>query len=372
MTEERPKQAIDRGPRGESRNLRRRVVMWLVLIGLLAVFTEVVLRVGIALIGLDLAFNRGYPSELYVDDPAVGFRLRPGFVGTFPDALYEDVEIRVNSDGHRDREFPPRSERTRILVVGDSITFGAGVRAEDRYTERLQASLCGDDRCEVLNVGVNNYQAENYLALLRSDIADIDPDWVVVGLCMNDIRPKAGPRDLDVALRRGFRNQLRGLLARFAVVRVGSMIWRALTVDAEAYEQRWIRLATAAWSDETRLAAMRETMREIQSVVAGYGSRLAVVLFPEKHQFEDPQAFGVPYRAAAVMVEGLDVPVVSLFAPMRSAIEAGHLSLEEIYLTRDNIHFTPPAQVWIADEIERRLGDQLVSARESSAPQRVR
>lgn len=113
-------------------------------------------------------------------------------------------------------------------------------------------------------MSVNNYQAETYLALLRSDIWKLDADWVIVGLCMNDIRQKATRRDLNVALRRGWKNCIRGFLALFATIRVGSMIWRATTVDAEAYDQRWIGLATSAWRDQSHLEAMNRTIREIR------------------------------------------------------------------------------------------------------------
>ena len=53
------------------------------------------------------------------------------------------VAYRLNGFGFRDGPVADwlNAEGYRILVVGDSFTFGEGVRAEDRFTEVLEAEL---------------------------------------------------------------------------------------------------------------------------------------------------------------------------------------------------------------------------------------
>jgi lysophospholipase L1-like esterase len=345
---------------------RRRLALWLILLAILILSAEIMIRVSTALLHIDLDTSYGYPADLFVEDPELGFALKPGFVGTFPNPPYDKIEIRINHEGYRDREFGPRSDRTRIVVVGDSITFGAGVRAEDRFTDRLAASLC-EGRCEVLNLGVNNYQAENYIAQLRRQIATLAPDWVILGFCMNDIRAKAGMQDLDKVRRTGAANRIRELLSHSQLVRVSVRVWRALTLDAQAYDQRWIRLAIDAWSNPSNRERLAETLREIRSLVKANGAKLAVVLFPEKHQLQDYDEYGLPYEMAQQTMSELDVPVVSLLPPLSRAISAGELPSDGIFLPQDNIHFTPRAHAWIAEVIKEQLGPLMVP--EAFAPQ---
>lgn len=54
------------------------------------------------------------------------------------------IEVRRNADGFRERPFEELQERgDLVLVVGDSFCFGQGVRAEDRFTNLLEARLRG-------------------------------------------------------------------------------------------------------------------------------------------------------------------------------------------------------------------------------------
>ncbi|MCA8972666.1 MAG: SGNH/GDSL hydrolase family protein, partial [Planctomycetes bacterium] len=269
-----------------------------------------------------------------------------GYAGHFPNPPYDKIAIRINELGYRDRPFPPRSGQSRIVVLGDSITFGAGIAAEERYTDAAERLCTG--RCEVLNLGVNNYQTENYRAQLERHVDALDPDIVVVGFCMNDIRPMARIDDLDKVRRSGAINRLRGVLKSSQLLRVGSAIWRATTLDAKAYDERWIRLAIEAWQDEAGRERLSNTLEQIRDFTESRGIRLVVVLFPEKHQLEDFEAYGLPYSMAEKAMAELGIPTISLLPRMKSAIERGELAPTEIFLPKDNIHFTPRVHEWIA------------------------
>lgn len=100
-------------------------------------------------------------------------------------------EIRLNSQGFRDVEFPreKRSSAFRIVCIGDSWTFGANVGEERAYPQRLSALLGSEfPRAifEVLNLGVLGYSSYQGLELLRRRAGDLDPDIVVIGFAEND------------------------------------------------------------------------------------------------------------------------------------------------------------------------------------------
>ena len=100
---------------------------------------------------------------------------------------------KLNSWGFRDRERQPtKSPGTfRILVLGDSFTFGAGVKfKEDLYPAILESKLNsgGQDSIlyEVINTGVKGLNTAQQHDYLRENGLALDPDIVIIGHVLND------------------------------------------------------------------------------------------------------------------------------------------------------------------------------------------
>ena len=102
------------------------------------------------------------------------------------------VTLTINSLGFRDEEFPvqkPRGE-FRILALGDSFTYGWGVANGDDWPQQLERLLAHTrGSCEVVNAGFATGAAtpDGYDRWLASDGMQLQPDLVVVGLCLNDM-----------------------------------------------------------------------------------------------------------------------------------------------------------------------------------------
>jgi len=99
--------------------------------------------------------------------------------------VYIGVTVETNSLGFREKEYPVerRPGVKRIVVLGDSYTFGTGVEFKDIFTKRLEAALNG---VEVIGFGVPGYNTTNELATLREVAARFKPDLVIVGYVLND------------------------------------------------------------------------------------------------------------------------------------------------------------------------------------------
>jgi lysophospholipase L1-like esterase len=102
------------------------------------------------------------------------------------------IAVRTNSRGFRDGEFalPKPVGETRVLALGDSFTFGNGVAVEDTWVQQLEGLLAAElGAVEVVNGGfaTGDHQPGGYVAWLASDGLALDPDLVVVGLCLNDL-----------------------------------------------------------------------------------------------------------------------------------------------------------------------------------------
>jgi lysophospholipase L1-like esterase len=80
---------------------------------------------------------------------------------------------------------------TRIVCVGDSMTFGWGVEREDTYPRLLAKALAArypERSIEVLNLGVPGLTVTQITELTRRDILRFEPDIAIVAFGMNDYR----------------------------------------------------------------------------------------------------------------------------------------------------------------------------------------
>ena len=135
--------------------------------------------------------RRGTPG-LYSVDPIRGQRLTPGYDGWFA-----GVPVHVNALGFRDtREYDlqKRPNTFRILILGDSVTFGHGCLFETTYPrlleERLRAWKPAVD-WQVWNLSVPGYNTSQELAQLREVAARWQPDLAIVSFFINDLDDNA-------------------------------------------------------------------------------------------------------------------------------------------------------------------------------------
>jgi lysophospholipase L1-like esterase len=92
--------------------------------------------------------------------------------------------IASNSLGFRDREIPPKSaDRYRIIVIGDSITWGQGLQELERFTNLLQEFL--GNKYEVFNFGLRAHNMPGHLEVLDQALP-YKPDFILLQLFIND------------------------------------------------------------------------------------------------------------------------------------------------------------------------------------------
>ena len=169
------------------------------LIKLAATFcgTAIALIVAVAAVELWVRMSwddkRGRPG-FYLSDPVLGQRLAPDYEGWFA-----GVPVRINSLGFRDtRDYPLEKSPTtfRILVLGDSVTFGHGALSETTYPFLLEQNLHKwrpDIDWQVWNLGVPGYNTSQELSYLREVGPRYQPDLVVVGFYENDLADNVPP-----------------------------------------------------------------------------------------------------------------------------------------------------------------------------------
>ncbi len=116
------------------------------------------------------------------------YRLQPNLAVPWtlwrPEAV---TKIHTNSLGLRAPERPlakPPGVR-RVVLMGDSITFGAGVDDADALGVQLQTAVTAT-AVEVWNAGVPGYAMADFAGQLPSQVLPLQPDLLVLQLSRND------------------------------------------------------------------------------------------------------------------------------------------------------------------------------------------
>ena len=131
--------------------------------------------------------RKGSPG-FFLPDPVRGQRLAAGYTGWFA-----GVPVRINSlELHDDRDYAlAKGPHTfRILVLGDSVTFGHGSVGEHTYPRLLEDQLRAwqpDVDWQVWNAAVPGYNTSQELAHLLEVGPAYRPDLVVVGFFDHDL-----------------------------------------------------------------------------------------------------------------------------------------------------------------------------------------
>lgn len=334
----------------------------------------------ISLIGAEIALRLlgiGAPVErrgsagftFFTQDEQLGWDLVPGAVDRFTTDEF-DVEVRITEQGLRaprlyalapsvaedlsDAEAPPQN---RIVVLGDSFSFGHGVDVDQAWPALLDARL-GDDH-EVINLSVTGYGTDQQLLrfeqrLDRPDEA-LRPDTVILGLFVGNIFRNARqthigyPKPRFVLDSDGLR--LTGVPVPTAAPPAGGPS-RLVDVAGKTLRSVGEHLGRGeAWTvTEAILQRLQERCRE-------EGAELVVAVIPKDRAVYDDGPRGHIHRNtqkhAVALVEAAGIPVVDLLPPLVDGVtdlEAG----ERLYFSRDG-HWTAAGHAIAADAVAEAL-----------------
>ena len=176
-----------------------RIAVPLVTLLLCFVMIELVARViigrGTMHLGIEM-WKYARNAKVRSANPEIGHRNKPNV-----HLPLMGVEVRTNSHGLRDHT--ERSEAKppgtyRILVLGDSITFGWGANYEKTFCRLLEKSLTAQPpipgrKFEVLNTGVGNSNTAMEVEYFKEEGWKFQPDLVLVGWFINDAEPTPVP-----------------------------------------------------------------------------------------------------------------------------------------------------------------------------------
>jgi hypothetical protein len=198
-----------------------------------------------------------------VHHPLYGWALRPNIRDM---RVFGGKVLNSNSLGLRGRreyayQKPPGV--LRLLVLGDSFTFGQDVSDDDTYCRQLEQRLPG---AEVLNFGVHGYGHDQMLLYLREEGVKYRPDVVLLGFLYDDMeRNLLGFRDYSKPRfeQRGDRLELRNVPVTTPEETLRRELYRSKFLDL------WVMLrARWEWRTGASEARMKQLTRAILDDIA--------------------------------------------------------------------------------------------------------
>ena len=270
------------------------------------------------------------PAEL------LGFRLPSNFEGRG----IVDEYIKTNSQGLRDVEHEGKKEggTFRILGLGDSFTFGWGIKLEESFLKQLEKRLIQEmgRPVETINAGVPGYGLNQYYLYLKHIGIKYQPDVVVLSYFADDL-PNA--LEEEIKPHEGFLDRLQykgGALhhSRFynfitsaaAVIRVRN---HATQVDhmrnMEIRRAEWGRIDHPLITNEggegpRRIALLEEYLTRIKGIAEDVHARLVVMFIPDISHLYHPEYQNIN-RVLRQLTSTHDIPFVDMTPIFESSQE---------------------------------------------------
>jgi hypothetical protein len=297
-----------------------------------------------------------------------GWDLRKGFGGT----SFGTTQT-VNRLGYRGSEHPLARVpgRKRVLMVGDSIAYGAGVRDNETFSALLERR---DPDLEVVNISVGGYGTDQELLKLQHEGLRFRPDLVILHFCLfSDFYDNSQPFSLwDSRQPKPFFAWDGSHLVLYdAHVRLSPLrrctqwladnshlynrIRRLLNVPEPPRERGKARARSAEVRRHFNVAAdlTFRLIRRMNELTQQSGARFLVVIHPDRDNYAHPTRFLRAF-CGAPLLEG--IPIVDLGDRYRAA----GLSFDELALDEAG-HLTPHGHQVAVEALETLISKPVPS-----------
>ncbi len=284
----------------------------------------------------------------------------------------------------------------RILVLGDSVSFGYAVKPEEAFPalleEKLQ-DLFPEKTIEVVNAGVMGYTTYNEVEWLRNRGMALDPDLVLLSFCLNDVvNPRTHwnytysrivdvPREAipnkkdDVSRVLPHVNKMESYkTSSLRRTRLGTLILDRLATkrasrfipDFEKNPPTYITyedpISITVYDDLStpEMQWLKGQFENFRSLIEDAEIKSGVLLFPLSYQLNEDYPY-MPLDQVEKIAEDLELPTCNVLNDLSGKDPADYYFLEE-YGFNDIWHFHQEGHVYIADLLAEWLVEsELVS-----------
>lgn len=281
------------------------------------------------------------------------------------------VEMQVNSLGLRgptiEREKPTGTRR--LLGLGDSFTFGVGVREADTFLRRLESRLTDRAPCQVLNAGTQGYNTRDEQLYLEHHWLEFSPDAVLVVFYLNDVyRDEAAVSFWNNGEGDGVYLRPSGLATTSLLADWCQHQWRTHTLRQQMsrhYNQGYFTNPRAFFSEvrpsgDMDWPAARKALERMVTLGRERGFRVGLTIFPELFSLDDDYPFAQIHRFVAAECQQLGLPVHDLLPAF-----LGHRD-EDLWVHPTDHHPNEEAHRIAAEALVTFVRSELLAAQDSA------
>lgn len=266
--------------------------------------------------------------------------------------------VRINSLGYRGEDFPlqkPREE-LRILMIGDSFTYGDFVNDDQTLPAQLQQRLrMGCENVRVINGGIGGTTIVTHEALAKRAFP-LQPDVILITFSENDVDDLAQPLWYSLAENRRQKSAF-PLSLLYPTLRRTALWNFALDVRAHLRLRRIApqpskEKTTQVTTNDSRRKEYSVALRRLRDSVLERGIVFVFAIYPSHYSVESPARAELVEWAIRVGVS-VNVPTINLLIPLRSS----RLPIDPLYLLPLDGHPSPEgykiAAQFLGTELER-------------------
>jgi lysophospholipase L1-like esterase len=242
---------------------------------------------------------------------------------TFNDIPSKRMPFRTNSLGLREPEIPAKNgAKMRVLVLGDSYTFGWAIEEEETYPSQIQAQLQKEGlSVEIINGGVPAYGTVQEQDFLESIYSKLRPDFLILGFAMNDAEPqRIVPQDPDQIYRSSKSWMWEDL--KFFWIRKAYPGYQTLHSHLYVHDGHYLVGFT---KDSPKWKEAKEALAKINNFCRAHNAELLVLILPDMNShFDDSYQFGLIHNTVMNWAKELKIDAIDVLPAFRGKNNADY------------------------------------------------
>ena len=288
-------------------------------------------------------------------------------------ATGEEMGVLVITDEHGFRTSPHSRQlhtSEHVLVLGDSVSVGNGVEAEQTYPSLLEEKLGK----KVLNASVTGYRIVDYVEVLGNIVDNFKPQLVIIGICLNDVSPTSQANIVGIARKKKADGEVTPDERRYP-----NMFVRTLRYINDnyldfhtflgSYSRTYVLVKSLAtdsardhfladelyYDDPQTIEVLSSQFTKLKRLLTDE-KPLVLFIFPYEYQLRAGSLEVLePQKIIKEAGHRAGVTIYDLYDELAEYLKANRLPSKAIYLFNDPLHFNSVGHHAIAELVYRHI-----------------